>query len=88
MPTDMFEPKGRSLDSPIENAFAVTPNDSTDLTISTRGIYVGSSGALKVTTVRGDEITFTNLAAGIIHPIRVARVWSTGTTASSIVGVF
>lgn len=88
MPTDMFEPVGRKLDSPIENLFDITPNDSVDLTIATRGLYVGVTGNVKVTTVRGDTVTLVGLASGIFHPIRVARVHSTGTTATSIVGAF
>lgn len=75
-------------ESPAVNAFAVTPNDSTDLATATRGIYAGGAGDLKVTTLGGDTVTFVGLAAGVIHPIRVARVFATGTTATNIVGVY
>lgn len=88
MAADIFETKGRDLDSPVESAFDVTPNDSADLAIATRGVYVGVTGNLKVTTVRGSTVTFVGLAAGIIHPIRVERIWSTGTTATNIIGVY
>lgn len=77
-----------SIQSPISRGFAVTPSDSVDLSIYTRGIYVGVTGNVKVTTVGGDTITFVGLAAGIIHPIQAKRIFSTLTTATSIVGVY
>jgi hypothetical protein len=75
-------------ESPAVDAFAITPDNSNDLATVTRGIYVGVSGDLKVITLGGETVTFVGLAAGMIHPIRVARVLATGTTATSIVGVY
>lgn len=74
--------------SPGEHAFAVTPHNTTQLAHATRGIYVGASGNLKVTTVGGEEVTFTGIAAGVVHPIAAIIIWATGTTATSIVGVY
>ena len=68
-------------------AAAVTPSDTADLTNS-GFLYVGASGNVKVDTSDGDTVTFTDLAAGIVHPIRVKRVYSTGTTATSILAVY
>lgn len=73
---------------PAENAFAVTPNNDADLAEDTRGLYVGVSGDVKVDLVGGTTVTFVNLAAGVIHPIRARRVYATGTDATSIVGVY
>jgi hypothetical protein len=70
-----------------EQAVAVTPNDSTDLSKTTRGLYIGVSGDVKV-NIGGSTITFTAMAAGIIHPIGVTRVFSTDTTATNIVAVY
>ena len=67
----------------------MTPNDSTDLTAATRGLYVGVSG--DVVVIMADDsaaVTITGLAAGVVHPLRVKRVKSTGTTASSIVAFY
>lgn len=75
-------------ESPAVNAFAITPADGADLATVTRGIYAGGAGDLKVVTLGGDTVTFVGLAAGVIHPIRAARVFATGTTATSIVGVY
>lgn len=74
--------------APGEHAFAVTPHNTNQLTHSTRGIYVGATGNLKVTTVGGEEITFTGVAAGVVHPIAAIIIWSTGTTATGIVGLY
>jgi hypothetical protein len=73
---------------PIEGGDSVTPNDSVDLARQTRGVYVGVAGDLKVTMVAGDVLTFVGLAAGLIHPIQVTRVWATGTTATSILALW
>lgn len=72
---------------PAEHAFVITPNDATDLAAPTRGIYVGSFGDLRVRMVDGGDIMFVGLVAGIIHPIRVIRVWATGTTVTDIRGL-
>jgi hypothetical protein len=79
-----------NLESTGQGAFAITPHDSNNLTTSTRGICFATAGALKVRLADGNDVTFTSgaLAAGIIHPLRVIRVWSTGTTAASIFGVY
>jgi hypothetical protein len=73
---------------PAEKYSSVTPHDTTDLAPPTRGIYVGASGDVKVISLDGNDVTFTDLAAGIIHPIACTRVYSTGTTATGIVGVY
>lgn len=73
---------------PIESAFDITPNNTTDLTRVTRGIYVGTSGDLKVDTADGDTVTFVGLSAGVIHPMRIRRVYATGTDADDIIGVY
>lgn len=72
---------------PISYAVAVTPSDDTDLTSACRGIYVGGTGNVKATLVGGEDITFVALVAGVLHGIRATRIWSTGTTATSIVAV-
>ena len=72
--------------APATDADAITPSDATVLT-PTRGIYCGVSGDVKVTMIDGSAVTFVGLAAGIIHPLQVIMIWSTGTDATSIVAV-
>lgn len=76
------------LDAPAASAVAITPNNSADLTDYTRGIYIGATGTLKVDMVTGGTVTFVDPAPGVIHPLRVKRVYNTGTTATGIIGLY
>lgn len=80
---------GKTFSSdPAIEALAITPNDSADIgNNSCRALYVGTAGALKVTTDKGSQVTFGNVGVGVL-PLRVIRVWSTGTTASNIVALY
>lgn len=69
---------------------SVTPDDDNDLPDTpTRGVLVGVAGDVSVIGF-GDEnpVTLPALVAGVIHPISVKRIRSTGTTATSIVAVY
>lgn len=68
-------------------AAAVTPSDANDLTNVTRALWVGTAGSVQVTMRAGQTVTFSNMNVGW-HPIRVRRVWATGTTATNIVAVW
>lgn len=72
---------------PAQAAAAITPNDTTGFAV-TRGIYIGGAGNIKVDMLDGTTVTFTAIAAGIIHPIAVKKVYATGTTATGIIGVY
>jgi len=76
------------LIDPSDYAVAVTPSDSADLAKVSRGLYVGASGDVKVDLASGETVTFVALAAGIVHPLQVRRVYSTDTTATDIVAVY
>lgn len=84
---DMFEDRSSGLESPGYDASPVVPSDSTDLTITSRAIYVGTSGDLRVTTASGSVVTFANAPEGML-PMRVSRVHASGTTAANIVAVW
>jgi len=66
----------------------VTPNDSTDLTYVSRAVYVGTGGNMKVTMQDSGTVLFTGVPTGTTLPIRVSRIWSTSTTASTIINLF
>lgn len=77
--------------TPASRGAAVTPSNTANLTATSRGIYVGVSGDVVVTLqgmIDGTSLTFTGLAAGVVHPLKVKRVWTTGTTATNIVAVY
>ena len=83
---DLFANFASGLEAPAGHVAQVAPNDAADLPAACRGIIVGVTGTLKITTVHGETVTLTQavVVVGQILPIRVARVWATGTTASDI----
>lgn len=86
--SDNFSSHSSGLESPATRAAEVTPNDSTDLTYTSRALYVGGSGDVTLTTAGGDTVTLVGVPAGTILPIRAARVWATDTDATSIVSIW
>jgi hypothetical protein len=63
-------------------------NSDTDYLLTPSVIYVGVAGSVKVTTAQGDDTTFVGLQAGQVIPVQVIRVWSTGTTATSLLRIY
>jgi hypothetical protein len=52
-------------------------------------LFIGGGGTVKVDmAVDGAAITFNALVAGTILPVQVTRVYSTGTTATSIIALY
>ena len=76
-----------NLMAPSPTAAAVTKHDTNTIPL-TRSVYVGGAGSLKVTMADGADVTFAAVPAGTTIPIRVVRVFSTGTTATSIVALY
>jgi hypothetical protein len=69
------------------NAVVVTPSDVTVFEV-TRALYIGAAGDLVVVMAEGTApITFVGVSAGIF-PVQVEQVYSTGTTAGSIVAMY
>jgi hypothetical protein len=70
-------------------AAAVTPADGTDLpNAATRGLWVGGVGNVKVDMVGGGTVTLLAVPAGTWLRIAAKRVYSTGTTATSIIALY
>jgi hypothetical protein len=68
------------------DAESVTASDSVGFNPSV--IYVGGTGNVKVTTAQGTDVTFPAVPAGFVLPVQVIKVWSTGTTATSMVRIY
>lgn len=85
---DFFKGQPDDLDNPPRNAVSVTKSDTNDLAYTSRGVYIGTTGNLAVIMDGGQSVVFKNLAAGMMHPMRVTRVLSTGTTAVDILAVW
>ena len=84
--TDRFENHTPGLESPASHLLAVAPNDATDLAVTARALNVAQSGLVQITTTGGTTETV-YIAAGAAFPVRVTRVWATGTTASGIIAL-
>lgn len=77
------------LMSPGEEFHSITPSDTVDLPNGpARGLILGTEGAVRIRDMKGNDRTLPPLAPGCIHPIRAARVYATGTTATNICGVY
>ena len=65
--------------------FTITKSDTAR--ISKCYVYVGGTGNVRVLTADGSDITFVGVPAGTTLPISVTQVFSTSTTATSILGL-
>lgn len=76
------------LSSPCDNAAIVTPDNDTDLTYVTRGLWVGGAGSVNVVLAGGQTVLFAGIQAGTLLPLRVSRVKSSSTSATNIVAIW
>ncbi|WP_299964580.1 hypothetical protein [uncultured Roseobacter sp.] len=81
--TDAFAQYQVGLESPATRIWEVTPNDRDDMDEASRAINVATSGTVRITTVDGTTATI-YVAAGSAFPVRAARIWNSGTTATDI----
>lgn len=91
MPSNTFSQSGNATRAPYTRAVAVTPSDSTDLTEVTRGlnIHAGTASTPVKVMMQGDTVAVTlQLQTGFIYPLRVSRVYSTGTSATTVVALY
>lgn len=83
---DNFAIRTRALGDPAVTVFDITPNDAADLAQITTALNVETPGAVRVTTADGSVATL-SVHPGHVMPVRVTRVWQTGTTATGIRGL-
>lgn len=79
-----------AMADPAMSAFAITPNDSTDLSPRVRAIYVGGDGNLSIVPIdhtSNTGIVFYGVRAGTVLPVATRRVL-TATTATNLVGLY
>lgn len=66
----------------------ISPNDTVDLPQVISGLYVGGAGVAVVLPVGGaTPVTLIGLLAGTVYPFQLRRVLSTGTSATSLIGL-
>lgn len=85
---DAFKDYPITPTSPINDAASVTPDDLNDLASLPRALYVGTAGNLAVVTAGGQSVSFNNIPAGSLLPLRARRVSATGTTAGDILALW
>lgn len=83
---DPFDGHSQSLESPATIVLQLSPDDTTDLPMPSRALNAAQEGTVRVTTTGGTTATL-YIAAGICLPVRVTRVWATGTTATGLTGL-
>lgn len=69
-----------------DKVVTISPHDTNSFT-ATKGLYVGTAGALKFTDTKGNDITYATAVTGY-HPIKVTRVFNIGTDAADIHGLY
>lgn len=87
---DDFSTYNSGLDSPALNAFDAyaLKSNTVDLTTYTRAIYTGSGGNIKVDMVGSGTVTLVGVPAGSLLPLRIKRLYSTGTAATDVIGLY
>ena len=77
-------PGNKDVRRPGQKHLTVTLSDTADLAESSRGLLITTAAAIKLELVDDPAGTATTYAAGelvvgVLHPLRVRRIWSTGT---------
>lgn len=85
MPT-AFTNRHRRPTDPAVRILEITPDDSKDLTETISAINVATPGTVRITTEDGSTSDVT-IHPGQAFPVRVRRVWHTGTTATGLRGL-
>ena len=83
---DKFAAYSPGLDSPATDVFPITPDDDTDLAVTTRAIRADTGGDVVLVTLEGNQRTC-KFADGETRAIRATRIKATGTTAAGLEGM-
>jgi hypothetical protein len=79
-----FQP---GADAPAVDHWALTPSDGTNEAQGFRAIYVGAGGNITVVSPNGNAVQYLAVPQGTVLPVEGIRVNTTGTSASSLVGL-
>ena len=81
---------GRALDptEPARKLIAVTPDDQNNLPGgAARSLFVGTAGVVELADGEGNRVRLVS-GPSQYHPVRVGRVYATGTTAGDILALY
>lgn len=84
---DAFAAYRAGLDSPAEHAAVVVPSDTEPLPFISRALMV-TGGEVRVTTKGGETLTLPGVSVTQVWPLRISKVWATGTDAHSIIALW
>lgn len=92
MATNKFQQTDPAIHAPFIRSVTVTPSDTEDLAEISRGIFAtkGASSHSTIVVLLADDTTSAtfDLARGEYLPLRVKRVYATGTDATNIVALY
>lgn len=83
--SDAFSQANVTIESGALGAFAITPNNTTNLVEKVRAVTIGGPGVLVYDGWDGVTYTTGTLPAGS-YPMLAQRIRATGTTATDITG--
>jgi hypothetical protein len=84
---NLFDGYTSGAEVPALRMTTIAPSDASDLPVAVRMIYVGVGGDVNMTDTEGNTVLHKNAGAGCyLGPFRVARVRTSGTTATNLVG--
>ncbi len=79
---------GSTPDDPYVGGVVVNYSGGDQLfATTTRGVFVGGAGALKVDFIDGTTITLTGLTAGSVYRLAIKKIYQTGSTATNCVAL-
>ena len=73
---------------PATHLFLITASDTAYLPYVTRAIRAGGAGNLRVLTVGNEDVTIPSVVAGETVSVCASKVFSTSTTATSLMGMW
>lgn len=84
-----FRPFGTAALEPGKELVAVTASDSVDITGGiVRSLWIGTGGNIAILCPEASApVTLTNVPDGTLLRVMAKRIYTTGTTASGIVGI-
>lgn len=93
MSINNFSQNDSAIIAPFTRAVAITPSDTEDLAEITRGLNVhkgtgGSTTSINVLLSGDAEPVIMTFQVGFVIPLRIRRVYATGTDATVIVGLY
>jgi hypothetical protein len=84
---DEFASYQGGLTAPARAGAPITPSDTAELPETTRALYIGGTGSVRLRLASGDVVDFPALMGGVVYPFRVTQVMLSGTSATGLIGL-